>query len=324
MADAASSAEDRAIDALTRVLESAISPDMLEAQQIILRRLALSGDLYPSRIPAPLNITQVGGYLNLIQSDPVLRAQVLASTLGVAGPNPSPGFEPTLPPLYFQSRVNDRPAGNAQASIPVSLRIRSDFAAAFDAAVVILHRHGMSLPVLATDRVLPPVVFGIDPPTDLLPFLGRALDLAPGSAFVDPTTDALALGQAAGAGPQLVLTRQLDATAPDAATVVASAFSVWTCTSVVCTQSTVTDSFLDLAPVLNAAGWYQKLPVAIPTSLAASNGWNHFTNITGLLPGVTGFGDELRLLFSLGQIAASSVRERQDWVWNGTTFAAPA
>ena len=36
--DTASTAEDRAIDALTRILDSAISPDMLAAQQIIMRR----------------------------------------------------------------------------------------------------------------------------------------------------------------------------------------------------------------------------------------------------------------------------------------------
>ena len=121
-----STAEDRAIDALTRIIDSANSPDMLEAQQIILRRLALSGDLFPSRIPAPANITQVGGYLNLIADDAVLRAQVLASALGVAGPNPSPGWEPTLPPIYLAVRANDRPAGASQPAIPVTFSIRSD------------------------------------------------------------------------------------------------------------------------------------------------------------------------------------------------------
>ena len=63
-----------------------------------------AGDLFPSRIPSPLNITQVGGYLNLIERDPVLRAQVLSSALGVAGPNPMPGWDPVLPALYFTTR----------------------------------------------------------------------------------------------------------------------------------------------------------------------------------------------------------------------------
>src|SRR5438132_1440035 len=102
------SAEDRALDALTKILESAISPDMLEAQQIILRRLALAGDLFPARVPAPANITQIGGYLNLLEQQPELKAQVLAATLGVAGPNPPLGWTQSLPALFFATRQNDR------------------------------------------------------------------------------------------------------------------------------------------------------------------------------------------------------------------------
>jgi hypothetical protein len=41
-----------------------------------------------------------------------------------------------------------------------------------------------------------------------------------------------------------------------------------------------------------------------------------------LVAGQSTFGEELRLLYSLGQISASSVRERQDWTWDGTTFVA--
>ena len=319
MTEQASTAEDRAIDALTRILDSAIAPDMLEAQQIILRRLALAGDLFPSRVPAPLNITQIGGYLNLIENDPVMRAQVLAATLGVAGPNPSPGFEPTLPPLYLSSRANDRPTGPAQAGIPVSIKVRNDFAEALDAARAFLHERGAQLPVLAAVRPLPPATLGAVPPTDLLPYLGRVLELAPASALVDPATDALALGQEGGAGPETVVARVLDATAAEAASVPSVAWSLWTCDATQCTKSTFTDRFVPLAPVLNGAGWYQAAPGA-PTSSAEPGGWNRFTNTTGLVVGVTRFGDELSLLYPLGQISASSVRERLDAVWDGTTF----
>lgn len=321
---ATSSAEDRAIDALTKILESAISPDMLEAQQIILRRLALSGDLFPSRIPPPANITEVGGYINLVSDDLVLRSQVLASALGVAGPNPAPGFEAELPGLYYVSVPNDRPVGPSQPSTPVTINVRSDLVTAFTAAVQGLHAVGVTLPVLSVNRPLPPVALGVPAPNDLLPYLGRALDLAPGAALVDPTTDPLAVGQEGGAGPQVVVARQLDAAAPDAGSVPAADWELWTCDASACTQSTVNDKFVQLAPVLNAAGWYQATPLGAPTSLGDPGSWHRWTNVTGLVAGVSRVGDELRLLHSVGAISASSIRERVDWVWDGTAFVAPA
>ncbi len=323
MAEGANTAEDRALDALTRVLDSAISPEMLEAQQIILRRLALSGDLFPSRVPPPGNITEVGGYLNLIENDAVLRAQVLAAALGVAGPNPSPGFDPVLPALYFVSRHNDRPSGVEQQT-PVSYAVRTDFAAAFDAAVQQIHDAGCELPILAVTRPLPPLVLGADPPTDLLPYLGRSLELLPAAALADPTTDSLAVGQAGGAGPNVVVARQLDATAPNAGSVAAASWDLWSCDATTCSQATVSDVFLELAPTLNAAGWYTASPLSAPVSPADPGDWNRWTNITGLVAGVTEARSEFELLYSAGAIAASSVRERLDAVWDGTAFVAPA
>lgn len=324
MTETPSTAEERALDALTKILEASISPEMTAAQQIILRRLALAGDLFPSRMPTPDNVTQVGGYLNLVADDPVLRAQVLASVLGVAGPNPSPGFDPTLPPLYFQTRTNDRPVGTVQAATPVQYRVRSDFAGPLDTALAAVHAVGATLPLLATDAPLPPAVLGSEPPADLLPYLGRVLTLVPGAALVDPTSDPLAVGRRGGSGPQLVLARQLDATAPQAGSLAADAYSLWTCDTAACTESTVTDVFLEVVPVLSAAGWTQPDPLSAPVSTGDPKGWNRFTNLTGLVAGQSRFGDELRLLYSLGQVSASSVRERQDWVWDGTTFVAPA
>lgn len=324
MSEQPSTAEDRALDALTKILEQAISPEMVEAQQIILRRLATAGDLFPSRIPAPLNISEVGGYLNLVANDPVLSAQVLASALGVAGPNPTPGFDPTLPPLYFTTRSNDRPEGPSQAATPVQIRVRNDFAVPFATAVATVHELGVTLPVLATDAPIPPVALGVDPPTDLLPYLGRTLTLVPSAALVDPTTDPLAVGQRGGTGPQLAVARQLDAAAPQASAVTSEAWDLWTCTTTACTQSTVTDAFVELSPILAAAGWAQATPLAPPVSSTVTQGWNRWTNVTGLVAGQTTFGEELRLLYSAGQISASSVRERQDWVWDGAAFVAPA
>lgn len=316
-----STADERAIDALTKILESAIAPDMLEAQQIILRRLALAGDLFPSRIPPPLNITEVGGYLNLIQGDLVLTSQVLAATLGVAGPNPSPGFDPTLPPLYYLTVGNDRPSGPAQAVTPVQVQVRNDLAGPLTAAVAALHLLGATLPILSARRPLPPVVVGVDPPTDLLAHLGRVLELVPTAALVDPTTDPLAVGQPGGAGPQEVVARQVDTTAPDAGTVLAAPWSLWSCDATTCTATAVNLAVVPLTPVLNAAGWYQAT-LAAPSTLT-STAWSRWTNLTGLVPG-TAFGSELQLLHSAGEISASSVRARLDWVWDGAAFVAPA
>ncbi len=318
----APSAEERALDALTKILEGAVSEEMLEAQQLVLRRLATSGDLFPSRIPPPLNITQVGGYLNLIEDDPVLSAQVLASALGVAGPHPTPGFDATLPPLYFTARGNDRPTGPAQAATPVSFRVRNDFAAGLDAGLTTLHELGVLFPVLAADGLLPPLADG--PPDDLLPFLGRRLTVVPSAALSDPTTDLLAVGQLGGAGATLALARQVDPAAPQAATVAAAAYALWTCNPASCTQSTVNGAYVDVDPVLAVAGWHRPAPLTAPVSLVDTADWNTWQNVTGLVAGESTFGAELRLLYSLGQIAASSVRERQDWVWDGATFVAPS
>lgn len=316
----APSAEERALDALTKILESAVSEDMVAAQQLVLRRLATSGDLFPSRIPSPLNITEVGGYLNLIQDDPVLSAQVLASALGVAGPNPTPGFDATMPPLYFATRGNDRPTGAAQAATPVSFRVRNDFAAALDAALAALHDLGVMLPVLAADGLLPPLADG--PPDDLLPYLGRRLTVVPSAALVDPTTDLMAVGQLGGAGDTLALARQVDPAAPQAGTISSAAYALWACDETSCTQSTVNGVYVDVDPVLAVAGWHRAAPLTAPVSLSQTSGWNSWQNVSGLVAGESVFGAELRLLYPLGQIAASSVRERQDWVWDGTTFVA--
>jgi hypothetical protein len=327
MTEQPSTADERALDALTKVLESAISPEMTAAQLLILRRLATAGDLFPSRVPAPLNITQVGGYLNLVADDPVLSAQVLASALGVAGPNPTPGFDPTLPPLYFVTRTNDVPDGTAQAATPVQLKVRSDFAAPFDAAVAAVHDLGAILPVLAADAPLPPLSPSGSPvtqPVDVLAVLGRRLTLVPSAGLVDPTADPLAVGQLAGTGPQLVLARQVDTGAPQAGTVTSAAYALWACDATTCTQSTVTDAFVDLGPVLAAAGWHRAAPLTAPVSSSDAKDWNTWTNVTGLVAGTSTVGAELRLLFSPGQIAASSVRELQDQVWDGTAFVAPA
>ncbi len=60
------SLEAQALQALLDVIKTVSSPDIAQAQAIMLRRLALEGDVVSSRIPAPQNITEVGGYINLV------------------------------------------------------------------------------------------------------------------------------------------------------------------------------------------------------------------------------------------------------------------
>lgn len=40
---------------------------MQKLKMQILRRIALESDVKPARIPAPLNITEIGGYINLMR-----------------------------------------------------------------------------------------------------------------------------------------------------------------------------------------------------------------------------------------------------------------
>lgn len=186
-----------------------------------------------------------------------------------------------------------------------------------------MHDLGATLPVLAASAPMPPVGAVAASDVDVLAVLGRRLTLVPTAGLVDPTTDLLAVGEAGGAGPQLVLARQVDATAPQAGTVAAAAYALWTCDATTCTQSTVTDAFVDLDPILTTAGWQRAAPLTPPVTASDTHGWNTWTNVTGLVPGAT-VGGELRLMYSLGQIAASAVRELQDLVWDGTAFVAPA
>jgi hypothetical protein len=314
-----------AIDALVDALRSATSPEMMQAQLILARRLALEGDVFPARVPPPLNITQVGGYLNLLETldQPELRAQVLAATLGVAGPNPTPGWLPTAPPLYFVDRPNDRPSGSHQSAIPVSFSIRSDFAPAFDAAVKAIHDRGCTLPVQSRPLLLPAATAS-PTPDDMLTAIGRTLDLVPSAALNDPGADPIAVGHLDGTtDPDEVCARQLDGTAPDAGDVTEQSWAAWSCTSTACTNAAAPRKLMPLAPTLNAAGWYQAAIVA-PTSLRVPGNWAHWTNVTGLVAGVTRYGDELQLIYTGDQIAASTLRERLHWTWDGSAFTASA
>lgn len=315
---------EKILDALVAILQSANSPEMLQAQQMLIRRMVLSGDVVPSRIPAPANITEIGGYLNLLEAlqQPELRAQALASIFGVAGPNPPLGWFPEGPALFYAARQNDRPPGPMQAAIPVQYTIRSDFAPAFDVAIGKVHAAGCQLPVLSGSRYLPPATLSADQSVDMLHCIGRVLTLVPSAALADPDADPLALARLASGGDLQVVARRLDASAPGAGAVTEESWVAWKCDSASCQETTGNRFYLPLGPSLNAAGWYQPVP-ATPESTAKPGNWSRWTNITGLVAGLTRYGDELALVHTPQQIANSALRERLSWVWNGTEFAAP-
>jgi len=301
---------------LISTLQAATSPDLLEAQSIILRRIALEGDVVGARIPPPQNISQIGGYINLLRTlkESVMLEQALAGALGVAGPNPPLGWISNTTPLAFVMLTNDRPAGPSQAAMPLAVTVRSDFASFLQTQLQTLHNQGCMLPMQAQPTSLPPSAPGTVAPSDPLPYLGRALDLFVGAALVDPTTDPLVLVQnSGGTGIQVM------AFTTNAAVVPPATFTAYKWAAGAMTTVSVTESLVAIAPLLANAGFYPS-STAIPTALTPAP-WAHFTNITGLVAGVTKLGDELSLLYSWNSITNSVFASELSWVWNGTQFA---
>jgi len=310
-------AELRALDALLEIVKAANSPDVLEAQTILLRRLALQGDVISSRIPPPRNITEIGGYLNLLETlqQPETRSQMLAGILGVAGPNPPPGWIAARPPLSLLMLANDRPAGPWQPAIPLSFAVRSDFVPALEAARTALHAQDAMLPLLAPAKPLPAAIPGVDPPADVLPWLGRSLQVVPSAALRDADADPLALARLNGTtNPFEIVARS--------STLAAQNWDAVECTSAACATVQTNSAFVPVAPALAVAGFYPATPLPQPTSLSSVT-WAAFTNVTGLVAGVTTLGEELSLLYTAADVLSSGFSPRLAWVWDGTTFVTP-
>ncbi len=311
----------QAANSLIGLITNATSQDALEAQSIILRRIALEGDVVPSRIPPPRNITEIGGYLNLLDTLGAtdMRAQALAGILGVAGPNPPLGWVSSATPLSFASIANDRPEGAIQATLPVTVAIRSDFAAALTAALQSVRAQGCLVPLAGGPSWLPSASMNGTSPADALPYLGRVLTVASAAACVDATTDALALVRLQGATEPFALAAR--ASGPAAATVPPKAYEAIQCTATACAPVTLAAAtFVALAPVLATAGFYPPSPLPAPTT-AADAAWARLTNVTGLVAGTTNLGDELSLLYAWSDIAQSVFADAVNWTWNGTAFA---
>ena len=53
--------------ALAELIKNETSDDAVKYKNLILKRIAEETDVKPTRIPAPLNITELGGYYNLLE-----------------------------------------------------------------------------------------------------------------------------------------------------------------------------------------------------------------------------------------------------------------
>jgi hypothetical protein len=313
------------MDALVELMRAGARPDVLEAQRLLLQRLANQGAVFPSRIPLPRNITEVGGYLNLLERAGQLdmRLSAVASALGIA--SPAAALDPLSGalPVGFVQAPNDRPPGPVQASIPPLIAIRADFHAPFLAALQLLHASGCMLPLRAPRPVLPASQPGATPAsldlTVILAALGRTLEVFPDTVLVDPAADALAIArlETPATDPLRLVARELDG-----GTLVAEAS--WVAKRASATG--VTDDpptlrrYLEVAPIMQAAGWIHPQPLVAPASRSERGSLARFVNLTGLVAGETTLGDELELLYAPAAIGRSALASVLQWRWDGTTF----
>lgn len=314
----AESAEDRALDALVAVVQTAASPAALEAQTLLLRRLALEGDVIPSRVPPPLNITEVGGYFNLLETLDQRQSMVdvIASALGIASSS-ARGLTVGGAPLTFTAVPNDKPAGTAVATAPSTVLVRADLVASVNAVLADVHGFGAVLPLYSS-----PVPPSLSTAADALDAVGRTARLLPTAALDDATTDSLLLVREVGGGATtFAVAARPDPANPATATLTAKHWEAVQIDSagVVSVVDVGTIELVELPTLLAAHGWIST-PVAQPTG-RSDLAWARVVNIAGLLPGVTKLRDELRLLYAADQIADSPFGAQVDWVWNGAAFA---
>lgn len=58
---------DEIMSVLADLIKSENSPETQQYRNMILKRIAEETEVKPTRIPAPMNITELGGYYNLIE-----------------------------------------------------------------------------------------------------------------------------------------------------------------------------------------------------------------------------------------------------------------
>jgi len=315
-------AEDALVLALTEVIKGATSPEIQQAQALLLRRLATQGDVIPSRIPAPRNITEVGGYLNFLQTlgETQMRRDMLGSTLGLATGGLDASSGPSVPPLHLTAVANHRPPGAAGADVPLSVAVREDLAPALVTALVDLRTADGMLPLWSPPTALAAPTGGTGGLSDPLPYLGRQVWVAPTAATVDPENDPVVLGRAASdsaAGYRLGI-RVADGT-PGATT------EQWTGLAWDPVGMGFVERDLGSVPILPietalAATVFVARRVPVAPSGRGDYGWARLTATAGLLPGASRLGDELALVWSGDSIRSSAYAPHLDAVWDGSRF----
>ena len=318
---ATGTAENAVLDAIADILRTGTDPDVLEAQRILLRRIALEGNVVDSRVPPPKNITEVGGYVNLLTtlSHLDIRTQMLASALGVAGPATPIGLSGEGPPIAFVRLPNDRPDGPAQPALSPTITVRADMADGLAAVLQRVHGFGCALPLHTPQRILPTAQPGSTPAFDVLELLGRVIRVAPAALLRDPDLDPVAIARLASDPPDrwLLVVREVDG---DTRVTPASWVAYQAGAGGVTISSPAPRQFVPVAPLLADAGWYSAQPLTLPASVSDMGSLPRLLNITGLIAGETRLDDELGLLYSRPAIAASALAGMGSWVWNGTTF----
>ena len=319
MATTDGAAGDALLLALTDVIRGATSPEIQQAQAMLLRRLAMQGDVIPSRLPAPRNITEVGGYVNLLTTlhEEAMRTAMLGAALGLASAPLDDLAGGTVPPMRLTSIPNQRPDGVAGAAVPLAVQVRQDLAPTLVAALSDLKAAGGSLPLWSPPSALPPRG---SPARSPLPFLGREIEVAPSVVGIDAEHDPVVLGRTtADAEPGYRLALRV---APGTAGA---------------TTATWTGLQWDEAGgayVEHALGDVELLPietVLAPTAFAAhrtapapsgrdDRAWARLTAVGGLVPGSSTLGEELALLWAKEQIASSAFTGRLSATWSGTAF----
>lgn len=321
---------EQALAALTQAINGASTTDQLALQQLVAQRIALTGAVAPARVPVPRNITEVGGYMNLLRENQQhsMLNRVLAATLGVAD-EITAGFASAQllpPPLFFAKIELSRPAelGPVRDAIPTDIQVRSDFLESLRKALKEIQSQGAAIPLLAPSNGLPPAQGSAPPPGDKLPFIGRLLRLIPAAALGDPTQDPLLLARPAAdtAGPFRPSVRVLVAPAAGAPVVAAQDWSALQRQSDgTITEVAVNAPLIPLAPAFSAAGWIVQ-EIGAPGDAADPALWTRIENHSGLLTGETSLGDELGLVHPSNRITASSLRTALADVWDGSAFVA--
>ncbi|MDD4346517.1 MAG: hypothetical protein PHZ11_06465 [Desulfitobacteriaceae bacterium] len=301
---------------LLDIIKQESSPEVVEARNLMLRRIAMAGDINPSRIPAPQNITQIGGYINLLESikQEDLRNRMLASVLGVAMPVEVNDFRENGPELFFARRASDRPECVQADTLPLAFYMRNDFLEAFTGVLASLHAVGASLPVYLTSApLLPPLSSRLPSQEDILAFLGRILELAPTAAFINPEQDPLIVADEDGNAIVYARSGNVQETTVVKAYVREGGGYV---------LKEVSTNLIPITPMMQAAGWYMDKrnseDQSKPDDPALALRWR---NITGLVPGRSAFASELKLLYTQAQIIGSCLRDMLSALWDGEKFA---